>query len=252
MPDKDPETIFDDPQDNSVVEPEEGLEEVEEQSEEEVIEEEEESGEQSFLKGTTFKKGEDLLKAYNELRSEFTRRNQENSEMRDLLKQVLPFLTKSQKQEINQNPEDFMRTFVSDPRGTLLNLITEASQNSIKGIQSELGQVRANMEINEFRAAHPEFQESDIEGFMKIMDAYPEVRSRKDRMEVWFKLYKTENPEIGNRTTEQKKSLEQGVSDAKRAATLGGKKSSIPYKEGGDEFDEVLKLWNDRNAKFQR
>jgi hypothetical protein len=248
MPDQDPETFFD----STTEEPEQDNSEVVEEEVEEQSPEGEGSEEEfAFLKGTTFKKPEDLLKAYNELRGEFTRRNQETSELKGLLKQVLPFLTRTQQQEVKENPEDFMKAFVTDPKGTLLSLITETSQSVIEPIKGEVGGVKASLELEKFLSKHPELQESDVEAFMKVMDSYPEVKGRKDRLEVWLKLLKHENPEIGQRTTAQKASMEQGVSDAKKAAVLGGKKSSIPRKEGGDEFDEVLKLWSERNAKFR-
>lgn len=248
---KDSETIFDEKE-----EPEkEGSnseEEVPEQSVEGEGEKEEaeEEKEQSFLDGTTFKSGNELAKAYKELQASFTRRNQEFSDMQGLLKQVIPLLTARQRQEVKEDPDAFMKAFVTDPRGTLLKLISEAHQSKVEPLQGEVRQLSASVELNSFLSNHPELEEQDVEAFLKVMDAYPEVRSRKDRLEVWFRLFKDENPEFRDRAAQRKESLEQGASDAKKAAALGGRKSSAPKNTEGDPFDDLLSLSKERNAYF--
>ena len=175
--------------------------------------------------------------------------------MRDLLKQVIPHLTAKQKEVIKEDPDAFMKKFVTNPKETLQTLIMEALQTSINSTITPLqGQVRglgAKVELQSFLRDHPEVTDEDVEPLMKMMDKYPEVWGRPDRMEVWFKLLKIESPEIGARTTKQKEELERSASDAKAAAGLGVRKSSTP-KQKGDEFDELIDMWKDRNKYFHR
>jgi len=251
---EDSETFFDKSEETEKVsEVVEGSEEKSESEGPETGDKKEETEEQ-FVEGTTFKNVQDLAKAYKELQGNFTRTSQSLAEAKDVLKQLAPLLTKSQqkeaKKEVEDDPDAFMKKFVSDPLGTLRGLINETQKSIITPLQGEVRAASASLELNQFLAKHTELTESDVESFLKIMDAYPEVMGRKDRLEVWLKLLKTDNPEIGQRTTQQKESLEQGVSDAKKAAGLGSRKSSTPKQPEGDEFDEVLKLYNERRSKF--
>jgi hypothetical protein len=244
---KDSETFFDTPAEEPVVESAEGGE-VGEQSEGVAGDE---NSEQSFIEGTTFRDVKELAKAYKELQSGFTRSSQDLAEAKSLLQQLIPRLKPEQKQEIKDDPDAFMKKFVSDPMGTLKEIITEAQQSIIEPIRGEMRSTSANIELQSFLGKHTELNENDVQPLLKIMERYPEVRSRKDRLEVWLKLLKTENPEIGKRTTQQKEQLEQGVSDAKKAAALGGRKSSTPKQAEGDEFDEVLDLWKKKTSYFR-
>lgn len=262
MPDpKDSETIFDDEPEqsetsDSVPEKVEEEQSAGEEKPQEGAEEEEGEDEQSLLATTTFKTVKDLIAAYKELQANSTRRNQEFSEMQGLLKQVFPLLTAKQQAEAKEDPDAFMKAFVMAPKETLLGLIKEALQVSIRStiepLQGEVRGLGANLEFQTFLSKHPELEEKDVDPFLKIMDEYPQIRERKDRLEVWLKLLKHERPEIGQRTAKQKESLEQGVSDAKKAAGLGGQKSSAPKSTEGDPFDEILEEWNTRQAYFNR
>jgi hypothetical protein len=207
--------------------------------------------EQSFIEGTTFKNPKDLAKAYKELQSSFTRSSQDLAEAKNLLKQILPRLSPAKQEDIKDDPDAFMKKFVSDPMGTLKSLISETQKSVIEPLQGELRTTSANIELQQFLGRHPEINKDDVPALMKIMEQYPEIRSRRDRLEVWLKMLKVENPEIGKRTTQQKEQLEQGVSDAKKAAALGGRKSSTPKQSEGDEFDDVLSLYNKRTAYFR-
>lgn len=251
---KDSETFFDEPEQTEEVSGSVEGEVEQPIGGEETPEKEKGETEQSFIAGTTFKTQEEMAKAYKELQASFTRTSQEFKEAKDLLKQMVPLLTKAENKELNkeikEDPDAFMKAFVSDPKGTLNSLISEAQKAAIEPLQSELRTTTSNLELQSFLTKHPELNEDDWEPFLKITNKYPEVGSRRDRLEVWLKLLKIDNPDIGERTTQRKEQLEKGALDAKKAAGLGSRKSSTPKQEEGDEFDQVLKLYTDRRAKF--
>jgi hypothetical protein len=256
MSPKDSETYFDDPADNAEEQPV-AVKEGEEQPEETPVPEEGAEGEakkeeKSPLEGTPFKSVEELTRAYKELQSFSTRRNQEFAEMQGMLKQMIPNLTRSQQQEIKDDPDAFMKEFVSNPKGTLLNLVKEAQKESVEPIGGKLARLETQVELNNFLGKHPELTEDDIDEMVKIINSYPEIKNRPDRLDVYLKLLKHDKPDIGQRMTQQKVGLEKGASDAKTAATLGGKKSSTPKQPEGDEFDDILATWRERQAKWNR
>ncbi len=249
------ETIFDEPEENKGTEGGEGVEE-QPKGEDGAPQD----SQKDDLDGLPFKSVKDLAKAYKELQSHSTRRDQELAEVNKALRELAPHLTKPQQKvaekEAKEDPEAFINAFVNNPRGVLSEIIRKELETSQKStVEPLLGEVRAvkgEVELNKFLAAHPEISEGDVDPLLKIMDKYPEIMNRRDRLEVYYKLLKLENPEIGSRTTQRKKELEKSASDAKTAATLGGRGSSTPKQPEGDEMDEIIAMNKERNAYFNR
>lgn len=244
------QTFFDEPTEQPI---EESVEKEEKAEQPEVTPEEEP---QEGIEGTTFKSAADLAKAYKEIQGTFTRQSQELKEAKQLLKDFSTHLTKPQAKEVkkaySEDPEQFMKDFIADPFGTINKAIEEAQGKVLGPIQGELRAASSNIELQTFLSKHPELTDEDVEPFMEIMDRYPEFRQRKDRLESWLKLLKVENPAIAERTTQKKEQLELGASDAKKAAGVSPRKSSLPKQTGkGDEFDDVLDMWKARREKMK-
>jgi hypothetical protein len=168
-----------------------------------------------------------------------------------VLKEILPRLPKQQQEQVQEDPEAFVKAFVQNPKAVLQDLIKQALTAAVEPIQGEVRGLSGNLELQQFLEKHPELEDGDENLLLDAMDRYPELRGRKDRLELWLKLVKDEHPEIKERMKQRKDDLEKGATDAKKAASLGGKKSSTPASEK-DDFDELVTMWKDRQKFFQR
>lgn len=206
--------------------------------------------------GLPFKDVQALVKGYKDLQSRATRRDQEFVKLTETLKEVLPRLPQQKQQEVQENPEQFVREFVQNPRQVLNDLIktalTTTLKETVEPIQGQVRSLSGVVELQRFLENHPELEDGDENLIMEIMDKYPEIGQRQDRLEVWLKLLKDERPDLRDRMAKAKAGLEKGASDAKKAASLGGKKSSTPGPSQKDEFDELIDLWKDRRKFFER
>jgi hypothetical protein len=253
------ETIFDEPENP---EKETGSEEAgEEQLEKgeggetgESPKTEEDQGEKEApdFDGLPFKDITALVKGYKDLQSRATKRDQEFTQMQGILTQILPQLPKKDQQEIVEDPEAFVKSFVQNPKAVLNDLIKQALTTAVEPLQGEVRGLSGNLELQQFLEKHPELDEGDENLLLDAMDRYPEFRGRRDRLEQWLKLVKDDHPEVRERMKGRKTELEKGASDAKRAASLGGKKSSTPASSQGDDFDELVTMWKDRQKFFER
>lgn len=257
MPQPESETIFDDldNQDTGTGEDEVVKEKPEGQEEEQELDQELPEAKEIDLGGLPFKTVEALVKGYKDLQGHATKRNQEFATLQQTLRDLAPLLTKKQEQEIKEDPEAFVKAFVENPRGVLDGLVQNALQTALKKnvepIQTQVGGLGARIELKEFMNDHPEFTDNDVDLLIGMMDKYPEIRSRPDRLEAWYKLLQMEHPEYGERLKKTKSNLERSAADAKRAASLGGRQTSNPKQPDADEFDELIDLYHERQ-KFWR
>ena len=216
----------------------------------------EEKKEAPNFDGLPFRDITALVKGYKDLQSRATKRDQEFTQMQGILTQIIPQLPKREQQEIAEDPEAFVRDFVQNPKAVLNDLIKQALTTSLKEtvepLQGEVRGLSGNLELQKFLENHPELQDGDENLLLDAMDRYPEFRGRKDRLDVWLKLVKDDHPEVRERMKGRKTELEKGASDAKKAASLGGRKSSTQASPKGDDFDDLINLWKDRNKFFER
>lgn len=252
------ETIFDEPENpagetESKETGEEKLEEGKGEGTGEPSEKEEGQGAQEApdFDGLPFKDIKALTKAYKELQSKSTKRDQEFVQMQQVLKEILPRLSQKQQEQVEEDPEAFVKSFVQNPKAVLSELIKQALATAVEPLQGEVRGLSGNLELQQFLEKHPELEDGDENLLLDAMDRYPELRGRKDRLELWLKLVRDEHPEIKERMKQRKDELEKGASDAKKAASLGGRKSSTPASQG-DDFDELVTMWKDRQKFFQR
>ena len=206
--------------------------------------------------GLPFKDISELVKAHKELQSRATRRDQEFYAVLEAQKRLFAQQQAAGKPEPKpEDPEEFVRNFVTNPRGVLDSLIKSAIEAGIKEhiepIRGEVTGLRSNTELQGFLGAHPELEDADADLIMKAMDAYPEVGTRKDRLEIWLRLAQEDNPQIRERIAAKKASLEKPGNDAKKAASQGGHKSMTPRTGEEDPFDEVMNLYNSKYKYYQ-
>jgi hypothetical protein len=256
------ETIFDEPEnpEGETGADEKGEEQLEkgeggEPGESPSTEEDQGKKEAQDYGGLPFKDITALVKGYKDLQSRATKRDQEYATMQGILTQIVPQLPKKEQQEIAEDPEAFVKSFVQNPKEVLNALIKQALTTSLKEtvepLQGEVRGLSGNLELQQFLEKHPELDDGDENLLLDAMDRYPELRTRKDRLEQWLKLIKDDHPEVRERMKGRKTELEKGASDAKKAASLGGRKSSTPASQG-DDFDELVTMWQDRQKFFQR
>jgi len=256
-------TIFDEPENpegetDSKGEGEEQLEKGEggEPGESPSTEEDQGKKEAPNFDGLPFKDITALVKGYKDLQSRATKRDQEYTQMQGILTQIIPQLPKREQQEIAEDPEAFVKSFVQNPKEVLNALIKQALTTSLKEtvepLQGEVRGLSGNLELQKFLESHPELEEGDENLILDAMDRYPEFRGRRDRLDVWLKLVKDDHPEVRERMKGRKTELEKGASDAKKAASLGGRKSSTPASSQGDDFDDLVTMWKDRQKFFER
>ena len=205
--------------------------------------------------GLPFKSVEELVKAHKELQGHSTRRNQEYASMQQVLQQVVPLLNKKEQAEVKEDPEAFVKAFVENPKavlGELINAVLQGQvQKTLAPIQGQVGSIGSKMELQEFQRNHPEFGDAEANLLSQIMDKYPEVGRRSDRLEAWHKLMLAEHPEVGEKLKQKKVSLEASAAEAKKAAALGGNKSTNP-KPPADEFDDLINLYSDRYSYYMQ
>jgi hypothetical protein len=246
-----------DPFEDPVETPEESIEE----SPEGEPEEPEAPPESTEFEGLPFKDVKALVKAYKSLQGDYTKRSQRLSEYeQNLLPKILPLLSREEKKEVKEDPEAFLQKFLDNPVAAINAIIASAlnqyDTTRVSPVIGEFGQMSVNTEVDSFFAKHPELNEDDEEAFLKLIDEYPEVAVKnvngkmvpnKDRMERYYKLLLSEKPEIKLRA---KNSVGQGLNNAKKAASMGGRKASVPGQSKGDPFEDVLSLDREIMSKF--
>ena len=264
-PETDPNEIFADP----VEEPETDSPDPEESGQPDGTEEPvEETGEEEVegetpeldLEGLPFKSAKDLVKAYKELQSHSTKRDQGFQEVLGLVKSLVESVKQGQpvgEVKKTQDPQAFVDAFTANPEAVLNKLISTAVQQAVEKHVNPLNQnissLSAKTEMDKFLSDHPELEDTDITELLKVIDEYPELLGKPNRLERFYKLLLADHPEIKDKIGKQKENLERTANAAKKAASVGGKKATDPKKTSPkDEFDEVLELDAANRAKFSR
>lgn len=219
------------------------------------------SGTGNEFDGLPFKDVKALVKAYKNLQGDHTKKSQRLAQYeKDLLPKILPLLSKEEKKEVREDPEQFLTKFLDNPIDAINAIIMKAlgqyDSERVSPALGDFGQLAINNEVDGFFAKHPELSEDDEEEFLRLIDEYPEIAGRnvngkfvpnKDRMERYYKLLIAEKPEIKLRA---KGNVSKGITNAKKAASIGGKKASVPTQGKGDPFDDVLNLEKEIMSKF--
>jgi hypothetical protein len=248
--DKETTELFGDP------EPETTIEETPDEEPEAPVEgEEEEASEKLDFGGLPFKDVKEFVKAHKSLQKEFTTRNEEIKNLQATVNKLIPHLTSRQQTEVKKNPEEFFQSFLEDPVGVLNTLIEQKATGVLKSgldpLQTRLTGIDVEAEMNAFSARHPELNDEDEENFLELMDEYKDVlKGRKDRLEVLYKIYAHDHPEVRERAQNVKKDLSRGLEAAKKGAGMGGRKSSVKAPER-DEFDDVVDMWKTKIGRFK-
>lgn len=198
---------------------------------------------QAVLKGTSFKDVASLAQGYKNIQRLVASKDREIREISQKFNELLYYIQQSQQQRGQQpqeQPEDFWNRFTSKPKETMAELIEarvqEALQKVVNPLQSDLGSLRNQSEVQTFLRAHPEFTEADEDAMVEILRQKPWLRNSPTRLEDAYEILHGRRA----RETRTRDANTNAVKDAKISAGLGGKKSAVPNLGNRDEFDAVL------------
>jgi len=206
---------------------------------------------------TPYESEEAAIKGYKELQGSHTRNAAELAQLKEQMAKVVGSLKTGDGQEKGQmSPEEvdkFLKAFISNPHGTMRELIQAVAQEQLAPIRSEIATGRAGVAVTKFQSDHPELTKDDEAKLEQILLNNPQLTNLGNNpseasitasLQSALGMFIAQDPAgYATKLASSKNKVEQDVNEAKKAAgAVGGKKGSLvstPGKEG-DAFDEVL------------
>lgn len=200
-----------------------------------------------FLKGTPFRTPDALVKSYKDIQRLVAAKDREIQQGKQYLIGLAKQMMATRRQQDDQgtskkeaDPNAFWPDFWSNPIAAIQKLATEIAENAVKShlpnVEQNVEQLRNRAEVGDFLSRHPEFTPELETEMAQYMANNPWLQQVPDRLEIAYRL----TMQARGQSAQARQQRQDAVKPVKQAAGMGGKRSTLPPKQEGDEFDEIL------------
>lgn len=217
---------------------------------------------------TPFESEEAAVKGYKHLQAGYTRTNQELSELKKQMAQVVGSLKGGDTKGAGPDPAEvdkFLKEFIKNPQGSMRELIQAVVEEANAPIRSEIASGRAGSAVTAFKTSYPWLTKDDEAELERILLNNPQLTnlgkspkeaSIKASLNSALGMFIAQDPVGYTKKVEAHKNrTEHDVNQAKLAAgAVGGKAGSVVQTPGveRDAFDDVLESDAQFRAKYAR
>lgn len=137
-------------------------------------------------------------------------------------------------------PEKHLPAFV---RTVAKQVAEQLYSERVGPIAGDVGRMRTNAEIDAFINSNKDITPEDEAAMVQVLKSDESIRNSPNRLEIAYAVVQRRKALAGK----PRAAAAAAVADAKSAASMGGKRSSLAPRSEGDEFDAVL-----RNAEASK